>query len=211
MYAILGCMDSTSTYTTYFHVPFSSPIHFTLKMEAAQPSEMLVFYHITTWCHNLEDYDLVCLFLPVGGFIPEKPAANKGVSKSFRTESVTQYMLTFGITCWEATQRVMAAKLTRLTHRIVIQLHLVAESCTICSSRSRWPVRKLLDTPLYIDHLCFSPQSRLGMSHHDILINKVTGWRLNSQGLIPGRENCFSLCHLVQTWPRGPPSHLSNG
>jgi len=44
----------------------------------------------------------------------------------------------------------MAAKLTRLTHKIAIQLHLVAESYTICSSRSRQPVRKLLDTPLYI-------------------------------------------------------------
>jgi hypothetical protein len=43
----------------------------------------------------------------------------------------------------------MAAKLTRLTHKIAIQLHLVAESCTSCSSRSRWPVRKLLDTPSY--------------------------------------------------------------
>jgi hypothetical protein len=35
----------------------------------------------------------------------------------------------------------MVAKLTRLTHKIAIQLHLVAESCTICSSRSRRPVR----------------------------------------------------------------------
>jgi len=34
----------------------------------------------------------------------------------------------------------MAAKLTRLTHKIAIQLHLVMESCTICSSCSRWPV-----------------------------------------------------------------------
>jgi hypothetical protein len=41
------------------------------------------------------------------------------------------------------------AKLTRLTHKIAIQLHLVAESCTICGSRSRRPVRKLLDTPSY--------------------------------------------------------------
>jgi hypothetical protein len=48
-------------------------------------------------------------------------------------------------TRWEATQRVMEAKLTRLAHKIAIKLHLVAESC--CSSRSRWPVRKLLDTP----------------------------------------------------------------
>jgi hypothetical protein len=53
-------------------------------------------------------------------------------------------------TCWEATPRVMAARLTRLTHKIAIQLHLVAESCIFCSSRSRRPVRKLLDTPLYV-------------------------------------------------------------
>jgi len=43
----------------------------------------------------------------------------------------------------------MAAKFTRLTHKIAIQLHLVAESCTICSTRCRRPVRKLLDTPSY--------------------------------------------------------------
>jgi hypothetical protein len=51
------------------------------------------------------------------------------------------------------TQRVMVAKLTRLTHKIVIQLHLVAESCTICSSRSRQPIQKLLDTPSCEFHL----------------------------------------------------------
>jgi hypothetical protein len=44
----------------------------------------------------------------------------------------------------------MGSKLTRLTHKITIQLHLVAESFTICSSRSRRPVRKLLDTPSYV-------------------------------------------------------------
>jgi len=50
----------------------------------------------------------------------------------------------------------MAAKLTGLTHRIAIQLHLVAESCTICSSRSRRPIRLLFDTPSYtIAVLCF--------------------------------------------------------
>jgi hypothetical protein len=43
----------------------------------------------------------------------------------------------------------MAIKLTRLTHKVAIQLYLVAESCTICSSRSRQPVRKLLVTPSY--------------------------------------------------------------
>jgi hypothetical protein len=48
---------------------------------------------------------------------------------------------------FRSTQRVMAAKLTRLTQKIAIKLHLVAESWTICSSCSRWPVQKLLDTP----------------------------------------------------------------
>jgi hypothetical protein len=43
----------------------------------------------------------------------------------------------------------MVAKLSRLTHKITVQLHLVADSCTIRSSRSRRPVRKLLDTPSY--------------------------------------------------------------
>jgi hypothetical protein len=43
----------------------------------------------------------------------------------------------------------MAAKVSRLTHKIAIQLHPVAESCTICSSRSRRPVRKLLDIASY--------------------------------------------------------------
>jgi hypothetical protein len=43
----------------------------------------------------------------------------------------------------------MAAELTRLTYKKAIQPHLVAESCTICSSSSRRSVRKLLDTPSY--------------------------------------------------------------
>jgi hypothetical protein len=44
----------------------------------------------------------------------------------------------------------MASKLTRLTHKIAIQLHLMAEIRTICSSRARRPVRKLMDTPSYV-------------------------------------------------------------
>jgi len=43
----------------------------------------------------------------------------------------------------------MAAKLARLTHKIVIQLHLVTESCTISSCRSSLAVRKLLDRSSY--------------------------------------------------------------
>jgi len=65
----------------------------------------------------------------------------------------------------------MAAKLTRLTHKIAIQLHLVAESCTICSSCSRRPVRELLDTPSYI--MCFESQSYEGRSESDIRIYDV--------------------------------------
>jgi hypothetical protein len=59
-------------------------------------------------------------------------------------------MLTTKTTRFEATQRVMAAKLTRLTHKMAIQLHLVAENCTIFSSRSMRPVRQLSDTPFYM-------------------------------------------------------------
>jgi hypothetical protein len=44
----------------------------------------------------------------------------EAVSKSFRAESITKYTLTFYITRREATRRVMAAKLTRLTHKIAI-------------------------------------------------------------------------------------------
>jgi hypothetical protein len=74
-----------------------------------------------------------------------------GVSKSFPTESVKKYTFTFGITRCCHLHSVMAAKLIRLTHKIAVQLHLVAESCTICSSHARRPVRKLLDTPSYIE------------------------------------------------------------
>jgi len=43
----------------------------------------------------------------------------------------------------------MAAKLIGLTHKIAIQLNLLTERCTTCSSRSRRQVRKLLDTASY--------------------------------------------------------------
>jgi hypothetical protein len=85
----------------------------------------------------------------------------EGASKSFRTESITKYTLTTINTRWKATQRVMAAKLATLTHRIVIQLHLVAESCTIFSSRSRRRARKLLDTPSY----CIILQQTISLTH----------------------------------------------
>jgi hypothetical protein len=73
------------------------------------------------WCHGL--------FLRQRLFARGK-ILYEGVSKSFRTESITKYILSTINTRWEATQRVMAAKLVRLTHKISIQLHLVAESLT---------------------------------------------------------------------------------
>jgi len=47
-------------------------------------------------------------------------------------------------------QKVMAATLAKLAHKVAIQLHLMAESHIIFSSRSRWPVQKLMDTPSYV-------------------------------------------------------------
>jgi hypothetical protein len=103
-------------------------------------TDAIIQFHKIT-CH--------CLEIPL---VPWSLSFNRyeGVSKSFRTESITKYTPITINTRWEATQRVMAAKLTRLTHKIAIQLHLVAESCTIYSSRSRRSVRKLLDTPSYL-------------------------------------------------------------
>jgi len=75
------------------------------------------------------------------------------VYPSFQTESIMKYTLTKIQTHWEATQRIMATKLTILTHKIVIKLQLVAENCTICSSHSKWPVWKLLDTSSYMPEI----------------------------------------------------------
>jgi hypothetical protein len=58
----------------------------------------------------------------------------------------------------------MAEKLTRLTHRIAIQMHIVAVSCIICSSRARLPVRKLMDTSSYVKIPCIT--SAIFYSHN---------------------------------------------
>jgi hypothetical protein len=67
----------------------------------------------------------------------------------------------------------MAAKLTSLTHKIAIQLNIVAESCTICSSRSRRPVRKLLDTLSYNKLLTPLVQSPSWDANSHSVIKKV--------------------------------------
>jgi hypothetical protein len=62
---------------------------------------------------------------------------------------ITKYTPIFGITRWKAKHRVMTAELSRLTHKIAMQLLLVAGSCTIYCSHSRRSLRQLLDTPSY--------------------------------------------------------------
>jgi hypothetical protein len=105
----------------------------------------------------------------------------EGISKSFQTESITKSTTTNSR--WEATQRVTAEKFTRLTHKITVLLRLVAETCTICSSRCRRPVRKLLDTSSYNSlYLCS------GLVHWD-------------PSAPSGRTVCCARRHVVLTLP----------
>jgi len=71
---------------------------------------------------------------------------------------------------------VMAAKLTRLTHKIAIQLHLVAESYISCSSRSRWPVGIFWIQPL-TGATSTSVFTRYGQHLHASQV-KMIGWLL---------------------------------
>jgi hypothetical protein len=119
--------------------------------------------------------------------------------------SLTKYTLATINILWEATQRAMAAKLTRLTHKVTTQLYLVAESSTICSSRARRPVRKRLDTPSYIlltqwilwiknahkiSQSCFS-YSEIVFSVVNIHCTKYCRWVYQKvSGLAAWSENC---------------------
>jgi hypothetical protein len=87
-------------------------------------------------------------------------------------------------TRWEATQRVMAPKLTRLTHKLATQLHLLAESYTISSSRSRRSVRKLLDTPSYV----FSEHT----AHVDLSHSSWVLIRFVMSGLVSRSSVCWT-------------------
>jgi hypothetical protein len=93
-------------------------------------------------------------------------------------------MLTTINTRWEATQRVMEAKLIRLAHKIAIQLHIEAESCTVCSSRSRRPVWKLLDIPSYKktfhkkEFECMIYQHRISYMGFEVFtVVRMNSWR----------------------------------
>jgi hypothetical protein len=97
----------------------------------------------------------------------------------------------------------MAAKLTRLTHKIAVQLHLMAECCTICSSRSRRPVRKLLDTPLYFVPSAFTPRP-ISLPHSNSLcvpFNLNPSWfsRLLFMAFPKGKLKVMTIKHILVT------------
>jgi hypothetical protein len=83
------------------------------------------------------------------------------------------------------------------THKIAIQLHLVAESFTIYSSCSRRPVRKLLDVPSYVctvDSNSHASPSLINKSQ----IPRGLIWPL-TQGLSLG---CLCADHKTNRWIR---------
>jgi len=87
----------------------------------------------------------------------------------------------------------MATKLTRLTHEMAIQLHLIADSCTICSSRARWPVRKLLDTLSQVYRYLQQNRSSNFMAIPVYLVNGVSQIKMI---LLPQDQSrhCFRKC-----------------
>jgi hypothetical protein len=98
--------------------------------------------------------------------------------------------------------RVMAAKLTRLTHRIAIQLHLVAESYIICSSRSRWPVRKLLDNTLLSFFPGFKLQPQIRENKMDTDNNLGSTWKENVMAYFMEESRDSSVNIVTILWAR---------
>jgi len=89
------------------------------------------------------------------------------VCRGFRTESIRKCTFTKIKSRREATQRIVTGKLTRLAHKIVLQLSLLVESCTICSSSSRRSVRELLDTHSYMIK-CTGFGIKIYQTHNDL-------------------------------------------
>jgi hypothetical protein len=107
---------------------------------------------------------------------------------------------------WEATQSVMATKLTRLTHKIAIQLHLVAESCTICSSHFRRLVRKLLDKSSYAVLLDIFPKSQTGKYLWPVRLSQRWRFRKHTRTqTIQVRFSWFSQSFQTIPWNRPRP------
>jgi hypothetical protein len=145
---------NTSLYTNFHNKGsfFCTCIHFTLSLLHVFTIEILCIQILCTlWNYSFYFIYLYVIMIPDVVSFKYHIAHIQGCIHKFQDQVITKYMLTT-INTQEATQRVMVAKLTRLTHKIVIQLHLEAQSCTICSSCSKWPVWKLLDTTLYIIH-----------------------------------------------------------
>jgi len=88
----------------------------------------------------------------------------------------------------------MAAKLTRQTHKVAIQLHLVAQSCTICSSCSRQSVWKLFDVPLYMVKIWI-----LSLPREKLLVNKAGGTKLRFK--LMGKSQASVWIHpFINVW-----------
>jgi hypothetical protein len=118
----------------------------------------------------------------------------EGVSKSFRTESITKYMLTSINTRWEATQRLVAAKLTKLSHKIALQLHLVAKRYTICSGRSVKLTTHLHLVPRLIAWSCVSASPYVYMAWCLIKQTETSSWRGTSLSI--GKVLTFTLLFI---------------
>jgi hypothetical protein len=88
----------------------------------------------------------------------------------------------------------MAAKLTRLAHKIETQLHLMAESWTIRSSRSRWPSGNVWIHPRKSNLSC-------------VLVNF---YGLDDRGFGSREELDFFLLSTESRPAWGPPSPISN-
>jgi hypothetical protein len=99
----------------------------------------------------------------------------------------------------------MAAKLTRLAHKIAIQLHLVAENCTICTSRCRRPVRKLSDTSSYAARIANDTL------HLQAVVTSVQSqsYGVDDRDSVPGRDRkgyfLFTTTSRLALRPTQPP------
>jgi hypothetical protein len=136
---------------------------------------------------------------------------------------MTKYTLTTINARCEAAQSVMAAKLTRLTHKIAIQLHLVAESCTIFSSRSSWPVRKLLDTLSYILIIFLFLSVAITVALNNPRFSRTFLEPLNAYRLLTGyyvagscgvpddSDHVSSVCHVIRQESKGARHRIAVG
>jgi hypothetical protein len=93
----------------------------------------------------------------------------------------------------------MVAKFTRLTHKIATQLYLMVESSTICSSRSRPPVRKLLEHFRIYFMTAFCASSPYLFICHRFTADdlSVAGSLGGSRGNLGPKDNSASALHQV--------------